>query len=365
MPGSGGAAGVTPSALQSAAMAPYGLNVSMPAAYPPVLVPITGAQTVGFGAKSLGASNAMSPFAAVPGDARMPARAPGTGGEDVTHAQRITGAAGLSAPATAAGAAGAAGSAGAAGAGPAAALAVSSAAAPAASDAASTASAAAAGGRRHSLISMGSNSSIGFASPLTGAGSRRNSLINDSLGIGIFNALHGGGVSGPMAAGKGGSSPQLPAVNDPLGIGLFTAMREAGMLPTSGAAGSASGQRSRRNSMLGPSGDIEKISLPLPAALPPQGPLLPARGSQAFGSAGGSAFLPDAPKKDEAGATDVVQNEGEGPEGAAAGGAGAPPRQRGRRSSIVGPPLSPGEIEQVVRSFEVDEKVTAGATVTT
>jgi hypothetical protein len=80
MPGSGVASGVTPSALQSAAMAPYGLNVSMPAAYPPVLVPITGAQTVGFGAKSLGASNAMSPFAAVPGDARMPARAPGTGG---------------------------------------------------------------------------------------------------------------------------------------------------------------------------------------------------------------------------------------------------------------------------------------------
>jgi hypothetical protein len=232
--------------------------------------------------------------------------------------------------------------------------------------------------RRASLISLDSTSSVGSTwiagLPATGTGSRRSSLLGDSLGIGLFNAMHGAATSGALAAGKGTqSSAQLPTpVTDAVGAGLArereaTATAGSSVAASSAAAAAAGsgsvppGQRSRRNSLLGPSGDIENFLLPLPN-------MLPARSNAETGAVSNLvAVALGEIKKVEVGAADTVQNEGDAVESgsAAAGGGPSLARQRGRRSSIVGPPLSPGEIEQVVGSFEVDEKVTAGATVTT
>ena len=233
--------------------------------------------------------------------------------------------------------------------------------------------------RRASLISLDSASPVGSTLiaglPGTGTGSRKSSLLGDSSGIGLFNAMHGTATSGALAAGKGTqSSAQLPTPEtDAFGAGPA---REREAPATAGsslaassagaaAAGSSSvfpGQRSRRNSLLGPSGDIENLSLPLPNTWPARANAETGAVSNLLAVALGEI------KKDGVGAADTVQNEGDAVESgsAAAGGGTSLARQRGqRRSSIVGPPLSPGEIEQVVGSFEVDEKVTAGATVTT
>jgi hypothetical protein len=140
-------------------------------------------------------------------------------------------------------------------------------------------------------------------------------------------------------------------VGDALGIGLFNALRESGALANyvPGSAnsilnGGGLPSQSRRSSLFD-AGDLNSFILPVPTGL-------------ALGGASQGG------KPDEA--ADAAASGGNGGEGGdGSGGGEMQRRQRTRRSSIVGPPLSPGEIEQVVGSFEVDEKVTASATVAT
>jgi len=153
-------------------------------------------------------------------------------------------------------------------------------------------------------------------------------------------------------------------VGDALGIGLFNQLRESGSLGCtasgSGTNLSFAGQRSRRNSLFaGGFLSVETFLLPGPNAM------------QGRSQLGGGALAPLAvdagwAKKID---TSLAREEGgvkEAGVGVVAGGASGSALtrlHRTRRSSIVGPPLSPGEIEQVVGSFEVDEKVTVSSSV--
>jgi len=159
-------------------------------------------------------------------------------------------------------------------------------------------------------------------------------------------------------------------VGDALGIGLFNQLRESGSLGCiasgSGTNLSFAGQRSRRNSLFaggGPLGDVDTFLLPGPNAI------------QGRSQLGGGALAPLAvgagwaKKTEDLPDTSLAREEGgvkEAGAGVVAGGASGSALtrlHRTRRSSIVGPPLSPGEIEQVVGSFEVDEKVTVSSSV--
>lgn len=241
-----------------------------------------------------------------------------------------------------------------------------------------------------------------------GSASRRGSLMgNDALGIGAFNALRDAGrlpSTSTTASGIGPSVSRRGSLvgGDALGIGLFNAMREAGGFGGGAGSGNAGASRSRRNSLFNDKGEFDGMLLPFPGKLQGRRGSLASEDSVTPSSlllqlgAAAWAKRPEAPADDS-------KNEGEGAEGAdaaegaagaegadaaeggegadgaveqeLAGGSGRATRARARRSSIVGPPLSPGEIDKVVGatlasanvvgSFEVDEKVSVVAPVAT